>query len=85
VDLPRDGSSSPDQLNPLSSLASDLLLCTSIAEMIPLIFRMYTLESRLYKNMNTFLRCFPLRLVSKFMKEFRGLLRYLYLLQSSIE
>jgi hypothetical protein len=46
---------------------------------------MYTIESLLYKNVNDFLRYYPISMVSKFMYELRGILRYIYLLQSSIE
>jgi hypothetical protein len=46
---------------------------------------MYSIECSLYKNVNYFLRHFPIRIVNKFMKELRGLLCYVYLLQSSIE
>jgi hypothetical protein len=69
----------------LRSLPCDLLLCDSISAMIGFIFRMYTIESSLYKNVNHFLRCFPILMVSKFMGELRGILGYIYLLQSSIE
>jgi hypothetical protein len=69
----------------LGTLPTDLLLCHSISEMIPLIFRMYSIESSLYKNVNYFLRCFPMVIVGKFMNELKGILRYIYLLQSSIE
>jgi hypothetical protein len=93
LDLSQSGShptSSPVPLNPstqrpvLRSLPTDLSSCTSIPDMIPLIFRMYSIDSLLYKNVNHFLRCFPIRIISKFMKELGGILRYIYLLQSSI-
>jgi hypothetical protein len=67
------------------SLPSDLLLCNSISDMIPLIFGTYTSESSLYENVNHFLRCFPIYLIHKFMNELQGILHYIYLLQSSIE
>jgi hypothetical protein len=73
------------QLPVLGSLPIDLLSCNSILEMIPLIFKMYSIECSLYKNVNHFLRCFPIQIISKFMKELAGLLHYTYLLQSSIE
>jgi TPR repeat protein len=69
----------------LRSLPTDLLSCNSISTMIPLIFRMYSIECSLYKNVNHFMRCFPMKIIDKFMKELGGILRYIYLLQSSIE
>jgi TPR repeat protein len=69
----------------LGSLSIDLGSCTSISEMIPLIFKMYSIQSQLYKNVNCLLRNFPVRILGKFMKELRGLLSYCYLLQSSID
>jgi hypothetical protein len=69
----------------LDSLPSDLLSCDSISAMIPLIVRMYTRETDLYRNVNHFLRSFPILIVSKFMRQLQGILRYIYLLQSSIE
>jgi hypothetical protein len=69
----------------LESLPSDLLSCTSIRAMIPLLFKMYSKESVLYRNVNAFLRGFPLNLVNKFEKELRGVLSYSHLLQSAIE
>jgi hypothetical protein len=74
-----------NQRTVLRSLPSDLALCNSIPEMTSLIFRMYSIESLLYKNVNMFLRCFPSALIGKFMNELGGILRYIYLLQSSIE
>jgi hypothetical protein len=68
----------------LQSLPMDLASCASIESMICIILKMYSIESSLYKNMNCFLRRFPQRLVPTFMKELRGLLSYIYLLQSSI-
>jgi hypothetical protein len=76
---------SHDQSHSLRSLPSDLLLCHSISSMLPVIFQMYTIDSSLYKNVNQFLRCFPISMVSKFMRELRGIVSYIYLLQSSIE
>jgi hypothetical protein len=52
--------------------------------MIPLIFKMYSIESGLYRNVNYFLRKFPIHIMSKFLKELNGILNYIYLLQSSI-
>jgi hypothetical protein len=72
------------ELGDLSSWPSDLLSCTKIAQMIPLLFKMYSKESSLYQNVNHFLRSFPLELVSKFEKELGGILSYIALLQSSI-
>jgi hypothetical protein len=69
----------------LGSSPSDLLLCESISTMIPLIFRMYTAHSSLFQNVNHFLRRFPVEILDKFMGELRGILRYVHLLQSSIE
>jgi TPR repeat protein len=66
-------------------LVTDLRSCESISEMIPLIFKMYSIESSLYKNVNYFLRCFPFQFLRKFMKELQGVLSYIYLLQSSID
>jgi hypothetical protein len=53
--------------------------------MIPVVFEMYSKESGLYRNVNHFLRSFPISLVSKFEKELGGILSYIALLQSSIE
>jgi hypothetical protein len=69
----------------LHSLPTDLLSCNSISEMIPLIFRMYSIECSLYENANHFLRSFSIRITGQFMKELQGTLRYIYLLQSSID
>jgi hypothetical protein len=73
------------QSDALTSLPSDVLSCTSIPDMIGLIFRIYTIESPLYKNVNSFLRYFPVSMMPKFMGDLRGILSYIYLLQSSIE
>jgi hypothetical protein len=80
-------SSSQDASTPISarSLPTDLLSCDTISGMIPQIFKMYSIECSLYKNVNHFLRSFPVLLVGKFMKELSELLHYIYLLQSSIE
>jgi hypothetical protein len=69
----------------LTSFPCDILSCPSISSMIEFVFRMYTIESRLYKNVNHFLRYFPVSMVSKFMRELNGILSYIYLLQSSIQ
>jgi hypothetical protein len=69
----------------LESSPSDLLSYKSISDLINRIFRMYTIECSLYKSVNHFLRCFPIKIVGKFMNELKGLLHYIYLLQSSIE
>jgi hypothetical protein len=69
----------------LRSFPSDLLLCESILDMTKLIFRMYTANCSLYENANHFLRCFPVKIVGKFMKELKPILHYIYLLQSSLE
>jgi hypothetical protein len=45
---------------------------------------MYTVESSLYKNVNHFLRCFPIKIVGKVLTELKGILHYIYLLQSSL-
>jgi hypothetical protein len=55
----------------LRSLLSDLLLCHSVSEVFSLIFRMYTAQTSLYKNVNQFLRSFPHSIVEKFMNELR--------------
>jgi hypothetical protein len=68
----------------LRSLPTDLDECQSIPEMIQLIFKMYSIQSYLYKNVNCLLRSFPIQILGKFMKELRGLLCCIYLLQSSI-
>jgi hypothetical protein len=68
----------------LRSFPTDLSSCNSIMEMIPLIFKMYSIECSLYKNVNHFMRCFPIGVITKFMKELNGILGYIYLLQSSI-
>jgi hypothetical protein len=52
------------------TLPSDLLSCNSTSEMIGLIFRMYTIESSLWRNVNHFLRCFPISIVTKFCPTF---------------
>jgi TPR repeat protein len=78
-------STQSDQDLIFGSLATDLLSCNTISEMIPVIFKMYSINCSLYKNLNHFLRSFPVVLVGQFMKELGGLLRYIYLLQSSIE
>jgi hypothetical protein len=69
----------------LQSFPTDLLSFHSVIEMIPVIFRMYTLDCSLYKNVNHFMRCFPICMICKFMNELKGILHYVYLLQSSIE
>jgi hypothetical protein len=69
----------------LSSLPSDLVSCETTAAMIPVLFKMYSKESGLYRNVNHFLRRFPIGLVSKFESELSGILSYTALLQSSIE
>jgi TPR repeat protein len=73
------------QSHRLSSFPSDLLSCQTILMMIPFVFRIYTIESLLYKNINRFLRHFPMSMVSKFLGELKGILHYIYLLQSSVE
>jgi TPR repeat protein len=73
------------ELHILHSLPTDLLSHNSISAMISLILRMYTAESSLYKNVNHFLRSFPISIVGKFVRELKPLLFYIYLLQSSIE
>jgi hypothetical protein len=69
----------------LSSLATDLHSCESVREMIPIILKLYSLNSSLYVNVNQFLRDFPVDLIGKFLKEVYGVVGYAYLLQSSIE
>jgi hypothetical protein len=78
-------SSGLDQSPVLGSLPTDLLSCHSKLEMIALIFKMYSSESSLYKNVNHLLRCFPIQLIDKFMKEVGPIPRYIYVLQSPIE
>jgi hypothetical protein len=75
---------STDGVGALLSLPTDLLSCNSIKDIIPLIFKMYSLDSKLYRNVNHFMRKFPISLINKFMKELHGFLSYIYLLQSSI-
>jgi hypothetical protein len=65
------------------SLPTDLSSCNSISEMIPLIFRMYSTECSLYKNVNHFLHCFQTEIVTEFMKELGGIMT-VDVLQSSI-
>jgi hypothetical protein len=48
--------------------------------MIEIILRMYTIDSSLYKNVNQFLRCFLISMVSEFMSELRAILYEIYLL-----
>jgi hypothetical protein len=67
---------SQSQLHALRSLPTDLLSCESISDMIGLIFRMYTIECSLYQNVNHFLRCFPVKIVGKFLTELKGILHY---------
>jgi hypothetical protein len=69
----------------LSTLPTDLMSCQSLFEMIPLIFKMYSIQSSLYGNVNQFLRSFPVDLIGKLLKELHGVMSYIYLLQSSIE
>jgi hypothetical protein len=69
----------------LRSLPTDLACCDCVSDMISLIFKLYSINSSLYRNVNHFLRCFPIEIVSKFEKELRGTLHFIYLLQSSIE
>jgi hypothetical protein len=65
-------------------LLDRLMSSNSISDMIPRIFRMYSIHSLVYRNVNHFMRCFPVSLIGKFLKELRGLLSYIHLLQSSI-
>jgi hypothetical protein len=53
----------------LRTFLSDLLTCSSISYMTRFIFQRYTIKSSLYKNVNLFLRCFPISMISKFMNE----------------
>jgi hypothetical protein len=69
----------------LASLATDLASCGPMSEMIPIVLRLYSKESSLYKNVNCFLRSFPVDLIGKLLKELHGVISYIYLLQSSIE
>jgi hypothetical protein len=73
------------QSTALSTFPTDLISCTSISAIIPILFRLYSIQSALYFNINHFLRKFPINLIRKFMKELGGVLSYIYLLQSSIE
>jgi hypothetical protein len=68
----------------LSSLPIDLASCEPFPEMIPLIFKMYSIEPTSYRNVNRFFRQFPIQILGKCLKEFDGILNYIYLLQSSI-
>jgi hypothetical protein len=65
--------------------ATDLLSCTSVDEMIAIVFKLYSNNPGLYNNVNRFLRGFPVNLISKLMRQLRGIVSYVYLLQSSIE
>jgi hypothetical protein len=56
----------------------------SIPEMVPIFVHMYSIDSLLYKNVNFVLRHIPVEVAGKIVKELRGLLSYIYLLQSSI-
>jgi hypothetical protein len=52
--------------------------------MIPLIFKMYLKESKLYRNVDYDLWQFPVQILRKCLKELNGILNYIYLLQSPI-
>jgi hypothetical protein len=69
----------------LGSLPKELCESVSISEMTVIVFRMYSMESSLYKNANFFLRNFPIEVAGKFINELRGIMSYIYLLQSSID
>jgi hypothetical protein len=58
----------------LGSLPKELCESVSISEMTVIIFRMYSKESSLYKNVNFFMRSFPVEIVNKFINELRGIL-----------
>jgi hypothetical protein len=87
VSLSQIGTNPADPHQPaiLGSLPTDLVSCNSVSEMVRLVFEMYSIDCSLYKNVNHFLRSFPIVIVPKFMKEVGGILHYIYLLQSSIE
>jgi hypothetical protein len=68
----------------LGSLPRAFCESVSIPEMATVVLCMYSKESSLYENVNFFLRNFPVEVASKFINELRGLLSYIYLLQSSI-
>jgi hypothetical protein len=76
---------SQTQSNALQSFPSELLSSKSIWDIIGLIIRMYTIDCSLYKNVNQFLRRFPIKIIGKFMSELKGILHYIYLLQSSLK
>jgi hypothetical protein len=69
----------------LGVLSTQLGSCRSVDEIVHLILKIYSTDSGLYRNINFFLRCFPIQFAGKFMKELGGILNYIYLLQSSIE
>jgi hypothetical protein len=49
-----------------------------------LFFLLYSIEPSLSKTANVLLRDFPVAFIRRFVKELRGLLSYVYLLQSAI-
>jgi hypothetical protein len=69
----------------LCSSLNDLMPCDSFEDMIPCIIKLYSYQSSLYRNVNQFLRKFPIQILLKFIKELHGILGYIYLLQLSIE
>jgi hypothetical protein len=62
-----------------------LLSCASVTEMISIIFRMYKIKCSLSKNVNYCLSCLLISLICKLLKEHKGILHFIELLQSSIE
>jgi hypothetical protein len=64
---------------------SALFACNSIDEVVPIIFRLYSVDSSLYRLVSHFLLGFPMPLLGKFLKELRGLLSYVYIIQSAIQ
>jgi hypothetical protein len=69
----------------LGSLPTNLVSCNSISEMSLLVFQIYAVGHSLRENVNHFLHYFPNRIIGQFMNELRGILHYIYLLQSSLE
>jgi hypothetical protein len=62
----------------------NLFSCDSISSMIDFVFRMFAIDSFFCENVNHFLRCFPISRFCNFNDEMRGILNFIYLLQSSI-
>jgi hypothetical protein len=72
------------QAHALGRFGSHLLSCDSISSMIGFVFRIHANSASFCENVNYFIRRFPISLVLNFMDELKGVLSYVYLLQSSI-